>query len=98
MDHAKCSKTQERHPLTDAAFCPFSTDARRSSVFNNVPNPVDLDGKGGFYLLFKEGLKPLMEDEGNRHGLKYRLEVAVQDMKVFAGWWEELVRARCNVQ
>jgi len=97
-DHARRARAQPQSvaPSLTAALCPCAALACPSSVFNNVPSPVDLDGKGGFYLLFKEGLKPLMEDEGNRHGLKYRLEVAVQDMKVFAGWWEELVRARAT--
>ena len=65
-------------------------------TFNNVTEiPAVENAAGGGFFLFKSGLKPAVEDEGNQNGRRYRIEFPSDTpIDKIAQHWEDLVSVR----
>jgi len=71
------------------AIAVFNTVEDFWSTYNHIKRPSEIDGNGDYYL-FKDGVKPVWEDERNKAGGTW---VANSENKTMDDQWEGLLLA-----
>jgi len=69
---------------------PFHTVEDFWSVFNHIKSASDIR-TGGSYYVFKDGIKPMWEDEANRKGGRWLMSFNKQQRHSLDGLWLEVV-------
>ena len=67
------------------------------SLYNHLLRPFDMPS-GAEYDLFKTGIKPMWEDDANRHGGKFFMRYKNTDPLIAAKDWEAVVFAMIGEQ
>lgn len=91
-DNAKLKAATETWADNLKHIMAFDTVEDFWSLFNNVMPPSMLSVQSN-YSVFKEGVKPMWEDNANRQGGKFVLTVRGEDMTQLDQWWLHAVLA-----